>query len=113
MTATGLGGCTTLSVGNSGTFGTLSYLNVQLTSSAVPAGQQSIVLSGVTLSTTAVASTNNFYVVTTQNYCSAGSIATGSISNSNPGGPSAPASTAATVILSAAAAFACALLLLI
>jgi hypothetical protein len=60
-----------------------------------------------------VPATNFFSVVTSENSCSAGMISTGAISNSNPGGPSAPAATASSVFLSAAAALACALLFLL
>jgi hypothetical protein len=91
----------------------ISFYDLTYTGTATAAGTQTVILSGVTLSATAKSATNFFSVVTTENSCSAGMISTGSISNSNPGGPSAPAATAASVFLSAAAALACALLLLL
>jgi len=111
--ATGLGSCNSLYVSGMGTQGaSMSYFDVTYNGAGQAAGTQSMVVSGVTLSTTAVAATPTFSVVTTQNSCSAGSISTGSISASNPGGPSAPASTAAAALLSAAAALVATLLLL-
>jgi hypothetical protein len=97
---------TVLTVGS-----TTSYFDVTYTTGSSAAGKQSIVLSGVTLSAAAAPSSVAFYVVTTQDTCSAGMIATGAISNSNPGGPSAPgASTGTGVLLSLAVAIMCSLL---
>lgn len=89
---------------------TTSYLDVTYTTGTSAAGAQSIVLSGMTLSTTAVPSSPTFYVVTTTDTCSAGMIATGAISNANPGGPGVPPSTGASAALSAAVAVMCTLL---
>lgn len=89
---------------------TTNYLDVTYTTGTSAAGAQSIVLSGMTLSTAAVPSSNTFYVVTTTDTCSAGMIATGAISNANPGGPGASPSTGASAALSAAVAVMCTLL---
>jgi hypothetical protein len=97
---------TVLTVGS-----TTSFFDVAYTTGGSAAGKQSVVLSGVTLSAAAASSSVAFYVVTTQDTCSAGMIATGAISNSNPGGPSAPgASTGTGVLLSLAVAIMCSLL---
>jgi len=113
--ATGLGSCNTLSITALGSLtSTMNYFDVTYSGIGQAAGAQTMVVSGITLSTTAVAASTTFSVVTTQNSCSAGMISTGAISNSNPGGSNAPAaSTGASFFLSAAAAFACALLLLL
>jgi len=129
MGASGLAACSTWTTSAPGTIGramtptgsaaitatnpSISYIDVSYSGTATAAGTQTVVLSGVTLSATAVPATNFFSVVTSENSCSAGMISTGAISNSNPGGPSAPAATASSVFLSAAAALACALLLLL
>jgi len=126
LSASGLAACNTLTPSATGVLATvstptdsaattsMSYSDVTYSGTATAAGPQTVVLSGVTLSTTAVAASTTLSVVTTQNSCSAGMISTGAISNSNPGGSNAPAaSTGASFFLSAAAAFACALLLLL
>lgn len=93
---------------------TTSYIDVRFDVGSAAAGAQSIVLSGVTLSPTAMPSSNAFYVVTTSDTCSAGMIATGSISNNNPGGPGVPPpSTGASVLLSITVATMCSLLFLL
>jgi hypothetical protein len=89
-------GLTTITLTNSG-------------SVALPAGANTISFSGGKLGA-AQSSSTTFAVTTSAEICSAGSIASGSISNSNPGG-SAAAGT--SLLLSAAAALACALLLLL
>jgi len=72
-------------------------IEVTIASGTLAAGANSFVLSGVTLSAAAVASSTTFRVTTSSDFCSPGAIGTGSISNSNPGGPSA--SSAASVVL--------------
>jgi hypothetical protein len=86
---------------------TTSYLDVRFDTGSADAGAQSIVLNGVTLSATAMPTSNAFYVVTTADTCSAGMIATGAISNPAPG---APGSTGASVLLSTTVAIVCSLL---
>jgi len=86
---------------------TTSYLDVRFETGSADAGAQSIVLNGVTLSATAMPTSNAFYVVTTTDTCSAGMIATGAISNPAPG---APGSTGASVLLSTSVAIVCSLL---
>ena len=86
---------------------TTSYLDVRFQTGSADAGAQSIVLNGVTLSATAMPTSNAFYVVTTADTCSAGMIATGAISNPAPG---APGSTGASVLLSTTVAIVCSLL---
>jgi len=120
--ASGLGDCSTLEVmptltvplaltpaGRASTR-TTAFIDVRYTGTGRAAGTQTVILSGVTLSTTVVPASNTFSVVTTENSCSAGMISTGSIDNANPGGPSTP-SAAASMFLSAA--LACALLFLL
>jgi len=112
-TATGLGDCSGLAVRNTGMWtSTLNWFEVEVTSGGSAAGPQTIVVSGVTLSATAVAATPTFSVVTTANSCSAGAISTGAISNANPGGPSAP-SSAVSWVPSVLAVIACALMLVL
>jgi hypothetical protein len=125
--ASGLAACSTLTPSDMGvltavmtptgpaTTPSMSFSDVTYTNSgaATAAGTQTVMLSGLTLSATAVPASSTFSVVTSENSCSAGMISTGSISNSNPGGPSAPAAAGASLLLSAAAALACALLLLL
>jgi len=89
---------------------TTSYINVLFNSGSAAAGAQSIVLSGVTLSATAMPTSNAFYVVTTRDTCSAGMFATGAISNANPGGPGTTTATGASVLLSITVAIVCSLL---
>jgi len=110
ISATGLGTCNVLSVNQNINNG---YIEVTYVGPGTAAGAQSIVLSGVTLSTTEKAATNTFYVVTSSSACSAGPVSTGSISNSNPGGPGAAAASGVNLVLSAAAALAVAALLLL
>lgn len=86
---------------------TTSYLDVRFETGRADAGAQSIVLNGVTLSATAMPTSNAFYVVTTTDTCSAGMIATGAISNPAPG---APGSTGVSVLLSTTVAIVCSLL---
>jgi len=108
--ATGLGSCSSLSISNPVALTTaLRYIDVTYNrGGGQAAGPQTMVVSGVTLSTTAVAPTNTFSVVTTQNSCSAGMVSTGAIST-NPG-PGAPGSSGASVLLSTAVAIVCSLL---
>jgi len=93
-----------------GTWGASSYMDITLKSDALSAGSQTLVVSGITLSATEKTASNSFYVVTQKNFCSAGKISTGSISNP---GPNNGASTGSTLIVSAAAACACMLLYLL
>jgi len=113
--ATGLGSCST--VGSISTNNVLTaalqFMDFTYYGGGRAAGSQTIVVSGMTLSTTAVAASTTFSVVTTQNSCSAGMISTGSISSSNPGGSNAPASAGSSFVVSVAAAFACVLLYLL
>jgi len=88
-------GLTTITLTNSGT-------------ASLPAGANTISFSGGKLGA-AQSSSTTFAVTTSAEICSAGNIASGSISTSNTPG----ASTASSVFLSAAAALACALLLLL
>jgi len=122
--ASGLGVCSVLSVTDMGVVAavmtptgpaaqSMSYIDVTYTGTGQAAGSQTFMFSGATLSATAVSASSTFSIVTTQNSCSAGMISTGAISNSNPGGPSAPAAAGTSLLLSAAAALACALLLLL
>jgi len=106
---TGLGSCSSLSISNPVALTTaLRYFDVTYRGGGQAAGSQTMVISGITLSTTAVAPTNTFSVVTTQNSCSAGMVSTGAIST-NPG-PGAPGSSGASVLLSTAVAIVCSLL---
>jgi len=111
ITATGLGSCNTLSV-NTANFNN-GWIAVTYTGPGTAAGSQTLVLSGISLSTTEKAATNGFYVVTTSSSCSAGGASTGTISNSNPGGPGAKASSAVSAVLSVAAAVAVAVMLML
>jgi len=111
ITATGLGSCNTLTV-NTNNFNN-GWIAVTYSGPGTAAGSQTLVLSGVSLSTTEKAATNGFYVVTTSSSCSAGGASTGTISNSNPGGPGAQASSAASAVLSAAVAVAVAVMLML
>jgi hypothetical protein len=111
ITATGLGSCNTLTV-NTNNFNN-GWIAVTYTGPGTAAGSQTLVLSGVSLSTTEKAASNGFYVVTTSSSCSAGGASTGTISNSNPGGPGAKASSAVSAVLSVAAAVAVAVMLML
>jgi len=88
-------GLTTITLTNSGT-------------GSLPAGVNTISFAGGMLGA-AQSSSTTFSVTTSAEICSAGNIASGSIVASSTG----PASTASSVFLSAAAALACALLLLL
>ncbi len=78
-----------------------SYAMIQVTidSGTLLAGANSFVLSGVTLSAAAVAASTTFRVTTLSDVCSLGAVTTGSISNSNPGGPAASSATSAIVCM--------------
>jgi hypothetical protein len=104
-----LGTCGTVFVSGSGVgFTTFTY-----NGPTTVAGAQTLILSGVTLSTTEKAASNTFSVVVSSSSCSAGSVTTGSISNANPGGPNAPVASGVNLMLSAVAAFACAMMFLL
>lgn len=87
-----------------------SMITLTNTGVTLPAGANTISFSGGLMGA-AQASSTTFAVSTSAEICSAGTIASGTISNSNPGGSAA--STGASALLSAAAAFACALLFLL
>jgi hypothetical protein len=108
ITASGLGSCSTLTV-NVNNFNN-GWLAVTYNGPGTAAGSQTLVLSGISLSTTEKAATNSFYVVTSSSACSAGAVSTGTISNSNPGGPGAKASSSVSAVLSVAAAVVVALM---
>jgi len=86
----------------------LTTIALTVSGTALPAGVNTISFSGARLGA-AQSSSTTFAVTTSAEICSAGNIASGSIATSNTPG----ASTAASVFLSAAAALACALLLLL
>jgi len=121
--ASGLAACSTLTPSVNGVLATvltttgpaatpsMSFIDVAYSGTTTAAGPQTVIMSGITLSATVMPASSTFSVVTTENSCSAGMISTGAINNA--GGPSAPASTGASFVLSAAAAFACALLFLL
>jgi hypothetical protein len=89
------------------------WIAVTYTGPGTATGSQTLVLSGISLSTTEKAVSNGFYAVTTSSSCSAGGASTGTISNSNPGGPGAKASSAVSAVLSVAAAVAVAVMLIL
>jgi len=102
FTATTSTPCATLSATNimpfTGASGVRSdMIIVTVDSGSLNAGANSFVLSGVTLSAGAVAASTTFSVLTSSDICSANAVTTGSISNSNPGGPGA--SSAASAVL--------------
>lgn len=104
-----LGTCGTMRVSDEGAgFTTFTY-----TGPTTAAGAQTLVFSGVTLSATERAASNTFSVVVSSSSCSAGSVTTGSISNSNPGGPGARVASGVNLMLSAVAAFTCAIMFLL
>jgi len=113
ITATGLGSCNTLTVNTANFNNGWIAVTYNTLGPGTAAGSQTLVLSGVSLSTTEKAATNGFYVVTTSSSCSAGGASTGTISNSNPGGPGAKASSAVSAVLSVAAAVAVAVMLML
>jgi len=109
--ATGLGPCSSLTItGGSVVDG---FLQVTYAGPGTAAGPQVMVLTGVTLSTTERATSNTLSVVVSSSSCSAGPVNTGSISNSNPGGPTAPSSSGMSWVPSVLAAFTCALVFML
>jgi len=111
--ATGLGPCSRLSQRIPGSSVVNGFLELIYNGPGTAAGPQFIVLTGVTLSTTERATSNTFSVVVSSSSCSAGPVNTGSISNSNPGGPTAPSSSGMSWVPSVLAAFTCAFVLML
>lgn len=103
-----LGDCSTLTVvGGGPSFGFVDY---SYSGPGTAAGSQRMILTGTTLSTTERAASVSFSVVVSSSRCSAAPISTGSISNSNPGGPAVTPSSGTTWAQSVLAVFACALM---
>jgi len=89
-----------------------STMTLTYSGQTIAAGAQTMIWNGVTLSTTEKAASTTFSVAVSSSSCSAGAISSGSISNSNPGGPAAKA-TGVHLMLSAASALLCIMMLLL
>jgi len=104
-----LGACGTFALAGGGA--PLGFIDFRYLGTGIAAGSQTMILTGTTLSTTERAASVSFSVVVSSSQCSAGAISTGSISNSNPGGPGRTPSSGTTWAQSVLAVFACALML--
>jgi len=102
-----LGTCSTMTI--TGGDPSSGFAEFTYSGPGIPAGANSMILSGTTLSTTQRAASLDFSVVVSSSRCSGAPISTGSISNSNPGGPTAP-SSGTTFAQSILAVFACAVM---
>jgi len=107
-----LGACSTFTVVGGGA--SLGFIDYRYSGLGTAAGSQTMIITGTTLSTTERAASVSFSVVASSSSCSAGAISTGSISNSNPGGPGRTnPSSGTTWAQSVLAVFASALMLVL